>query len=258
MFVTIPYTYLIRHVSSGNLYHGSRTKIGCNPNELLKEEGYITSSKIVKKIIADEGLDSFEIVNIEIFEDTNSARLAEEKYHNEFNVRDNVYYLNQWNAGHKWYCEGHSNETRSKISASLIGKMSGEKHPLYGKKHSEETKEKFKYRKYASGENHYMHGKSRSEESKRKTSETLKGMFLGEKSCWYGKKGELAANYGNMLSDEAKKSIGDKNRGRKHTEEEKAKMRIRDICPHCGKESTRSIITRYHRDNCKHKVKDAA
>lgn len=239
-----PYTYLIKHKVSGKLYHGSRTAKNCHPNELLKENGYLTSSKIVKNIIEKEGIDSFDIIEIEIFESKESARLSEERYHRSFDVKSNVCYLNQWNAGNKWFCKEHTDETKAKISSSLIGKMAGENHPMFGKKHSKETLEKFKRRNYSSGENHYMHGKKRSEEAKNKTSETLKGMFVGEKSCWYGKTGELAPNYGN-----------------KHSEETKAKMRAsrpKVICPHCNKEGWVSNFKRFHLDNCKHKIKEVS
>ncbi len=242
--MTKPYTYLIRHKPSGLLYHGSRTSKTCDPSELLKTNGYKTSSKIVKELIATDGLDSFEILNIEVWEDTDSAGLAESQYHKIFEVKSNICYMNQWNAGEKWYCSGHTDETKAKISSSLVGKMAGENHPLYGKKHTDETKEKFKYRNYCSGENHYAYSKKRSDDSKRKTSESLKGKFIGEKSCWFGKKGELSTFYGSKHSDEAK-----------------AKMRSsrpRVKCPHCNKEGDVMNMKRWHFDNCKHKIQEAA
>jgi group I intron endonuclease len=68
--------------------------------------------------------------------------------------------------------------------------LSGENHPMYGKHHSEETKQKMsenhadfsgennpRYGKgyLIAGENHPMYGKHHSEESKQKMSETMKG-----------------------------------------------------------------------------------
>lgn len=61
-----PYTYILRHVSSGRLYIGSKTAkstyIKANPQSLL--ERYFTSSNIVKQIIKTQGPSSFEVVQI--------------------------------------------------------------------------------------------------------------------------------------------------------------------------------------------------
>jgi hypothetical protein len=61
--MTIPYFYIIRHKQSGLLYAGSRWKNGCEPNELLRPNGYYTSSKIVKKLLKEDP-DCFEIIHI--------------------------------------------------------------------------------------------------------------------------------------------------------------------------------------------------
>lgn len=66
----------------------------------------------------------------------------------------------------------------------------GEKHPLYGKHHSEETKEKI--------------------------STALSGTNIGDKN----------PNYGKKLSDETKYKIHLANKGRRHSDEAKAKMSI--------------------------------
>ena len=55
-----PYFYIIRH-KSGMLYAGSRWNRKAKQNELLAEDGYHTSSKVVKGMIAEDGLDSFKV-----------------------------------------------------------------------------------------------------------------------------------------------------------------------------------------------------
>jgi hypothetical protein len=68
----VPYFYIIQHSISGLLYAGSRrstikTKFsnnGCNPIEFMVLGGYCTSSNIVKKIIKDDGLLSFNVIII--------------------------------------------------------------------------------------------------------------------------------------------------------------------------------------------------
>ena len=47
------------------MYAGCRYKKGCLPDELLKEGGYFTSSKIIKNIIKNQGIKSFEVLRID-------------------------------------------------------------------------------------------------------------------------------------------------------------------------------------------------
>ena len=87
-----------------------------------------------------------------------------------------------------------SEETRRKLSEAKKGLLSGEKNPMFGKHHSEETKQKI-------GEVHK--GKHIYEEQKKKLSIALKGR---------------------IMSDEHKKKIGEASKGRHHSEESKKKM----------------------------------
>ena len=87
-----------------------------------------------------------------------------------------------------------SEETKKKLSESKKGLLSGEKNPMFGKHHSEETKQKI-------GGVHK--GKHISEEQKKKLSVALKGR---------------------IMSDEHKKKIGEANKGRHHSEESKKKI----------------------------------
>lgn len=64
-----PYFYIIKHIPSGKLYAGSRWAVGCYPEELLKPDGYLTSSTSVHKLIEKDGLNSFEIVGSEEMDD---------------------------------------------------------------------------------------------------------------------------------------------------------------------------------------------
>jgi hypothetical protein len=73
-------------------------------------------------------------------------------------------------------------ETRNKISESL----KGENHHMYGKRHTEESKNKMseskkKISKLISGKNHHMYGKTHTTESKKKMSESRIGSSLSEK-----------------------------------------------------------------------------
>ncbi len=340
--IRVPYTYLIRHKESGNLYHGSRTAKNCHPDELLKENGYHSSSKIIKEMIKEQGLEAFEIVNIEVYSDIREARLAEEKYHKEYDVRGNVYYFNQHNAGEKFSTTGikcaHSKETIEKISNTLLkyfadnpeiakkhseklkGRPSGMKghimseeqrskiskaryemiernpnvilkgkdHPMYGKKHTEETLDKLRkastklweneeYRNKVteslSGENNPNYGKSMSEEQKKKLSEAHKGKTHSEetkkKMSESGKLKKLSedhkqkianSNKNKIVSEETRKKLSNAQKGKKASEETKKKMsdsqkkRAKLTCPHCNKQTDSGNAKQYHFDKCKQKT----
>jgi len=96
-----------------------------------------------------------------------------------------------------------SDETKLKISKSRIGtkhsmatrlKFSnqrvGDKNSMYGKKHSEETKEKIgaKSKINSNGNKNGMFGKKHSNETKEKISNTLSSINSGENNPFYGKK----------------------------------------------------------------------
>lgn len=102
-------------------------------------------------------------------------------------------------------------ETKRKISMAL----SGYRHPLYGKHHSDSTKKKISEAK--KGEKNPLYGKPLSDEAKRKKSEAVRG----NKNPFYGK----------THSEEAKKKISNAtagknnpNYGKRHTEDVKNKI----------------------------------
>ena len=59
-----PYFYIIRNKNSGLKYAGCKYSKDSDPSNLLTTSGYLTSSKVIHRIIASEGIDSFEILEI--------------------------------------------------------------------------------------------------------------------------------------------------------------------------------------------------
>ena len=70
-----PYTYLLRHAPTNKVYYGVRwknIKLGLSAEEDLWR-GYFTSSKVIKQLIKDYGVDSF---TYEIRREFNSVKTA--------------------------------------------------------------------------------------------------------------------------------------------------------------------------------------
>lgn len=64
---TIPYFYIIRHISTGRMYAGSKYAKGCNPDYFMIKGGYTTSSNTINDIISKDGIKSFEILRIDTY-----------------------------------------------------------------------------------------------------------------------------------------------------------------------------------------------
>jgi hypothetical protein len=117
----------------------------------------------------------------------------------------------------------HTDETKQKISAKLKGKFSGDKHPMWGKHHSDTAK--MKMSKRMSGEKNPRFGMHCSDVTKQKISKT----HLGKK-----------------LSDEHKRKISENNTrpmlGKHHTEESKNRMSLSHVGK-CHTEETKKKMS---------------
>ena len=172
--MTVPYTYLLKHIPTGKFYYGCRFAEGCNPADFWKD--YKTSSKYVKQLIEQYGADSFVFEIRKTFDDKQSARNWETKVLKKLNVVSRKDFLNMTdnisispeaaskgkkgkvgiykisqeqinaikkaNTGLK-----RSEEVKKKMSNSAKGKRSGDMNPMFGKKMSEETKQKMRLAK---------------------------------------------------------------------------------------------------------------
>ena len=143
-------------------------------------------------------------------------------------------------------------------------KVSGENNPMYGDKFYRSEEGYNRQREAVLGEKNG----SKSEVSRKKISESKLGKkrypFSDE---WKAKMAESASGennsrYGVTLTDEIKKKIGDKMKGRKQSPETVAKKaeairglkREKKLCPHCNNEVAVNGYVRWHGDNCKQKA----
>lgn len=92
-----PYFYIIQHINSGVYYAGAKYAKNANPDNLLRPDGYQTSSKVIQQIILDEGLESFVIRKIKVFETGGEALEYESRFLRKVNASFNEFFLNRSN-----------------------------------------------------------------------------------------------------------------------------------------------------------------
>ena len=165
-----------------------------------------------------------------------------QSHHNEYHSQSEETRKKRSESQKKYYAEHPvTDETRAKRSASLKGRpgLSGKDHPMYGKHHTEESRQKMRDNlPDQSGENNPFYGKRHSEESRKKISESGKGKHSGENNGMYGK--HLSDDHRRKMSESLKKAWTEEKRqlarernsgenapmfGRHHTEETKQKIR---------------------------------
>ncbi len=150
-----PFTYLIGWSQLNRFYYGVRYGKNTHPNTLWKT--YFTSSKTVHAMRIEYG--EPDVIQIrKIFKNVQSARVWEFKVLRRLNAITNKKMINLTQAAGIPICS-----------------FPGELNPMYGRKHSEETKNKIRQKAL---------GRKRSVESKNKNIDRNKG----EKNPFYGKK----------------------------------------------------------------------
>lgn len=111
--MSIPFTYCIYHIPNDLHYYGCRYAKDADPEQLWKT--YFTSSREVKKLIKEYGLESFIIKKIKIFKTISEARSYEHKFLKRINAAKNPKWLNKQNEDGKFLCTGHSEATKEKF-----------------------------------------------------------------------------------------------------------------------------------------------
>lgn len=164
-----PFTYLIYCKSTKQYYYGVRYSKNCSPTDLWKT--YFTSSSYVKELIKKYGKSDFLFEIRKLFNNSNDARIWEQKVLLKLNVSVRADFINKTNTGlvtgenRIWITNGTDNKfieyselpiyplwikgrtfsenTRKKISKANKGKLSGDTNPMFGKTHSIEQRKKF-------------------------------------------------------------------------------------------------------------------
>jgi hypothetical protein len=113
-----PYFYIIQHEPSGNFYAGCKINSYADSSNLMTEHGYKTTSKIVKKLIKEDGLSSFKILKIKHFGNKEDTLDYETKFLQKVNAAKNPKFLNLHNGGKNFVNKGGY-----KLSESTKNKM---------------------------------------------------------------------------------------------------------------------------------------
>lgn len=92
-----PYFYIIQEKSTGIYYAGSKYAKDANYTNLLTEFGYKTSSNTITKLINENGVDSFIIRRIRVFDDKIKAYEYETKFLKKINASKNNNFYNLHN-----------------------------------------------------------------------------------------------------------------------------------------------------------------
>jgi hypothetical protein len=172
LIMSIPYTYLIKHIPTGLVYYGVRYAQNCKPDDLWVS--YFTSSKKVKALIKQTSKDSFAFEVRRTFSDVDKAREWEHKVLRRLNVVRRKDFLNMTNGKSLPPRYGpRSEETKRKMSKprnAKFGPVSDERklkvsEALKGRPRSEETKNRISKSNL---------GKTKSLEHRKKISDAIK------------------------------------------------------------------------------------
>ena len=97
MDIYIPYFYIIQNKHTSIYYVGSKYGKDANPETFMKENGYITSSKIIKEIIQDSGIDTFIVRKLKTFKNANDAYTYESRFLKKVDAKNNPKFYNGHN-----------------------------------------------------------------------------------------------------------------------------------------------------------------
>lgn len=163
-----------------------------------EDDSYLGSGKILQRAILKYGKENFKRDILYISKNSEENNLKEKEFIKKFNaIEDRTFYniAEGGDGGDIFHILPIEQQEQLKEKARL--RCSGSGNPMYGKHHSEETKDKLRqidksytksqeYRdnmsKIKSGEGNGMYGKHHSEESKQKMSESKKGKKIGKEN----------------------------------------------------------------------------
>lgn len=239
--MTVPFTYIITHIPTGVKYYGARWKKGCHPNDLGST--YFSSSKFMKRIISEEGVDNFHFEIRKIFQNAIEAISWETKFLTRVDAARSNKWFNKHNnqgtpkfvnvGGYKLSERAKQNmrkpkspEHKAKLKAHLdvkrvIPKWTDEKKTALSTKMSGERNHNF-------GRSDHPGAIKFQEIAKRRKGKTMEELYGADRAADIISRSKV-----NQPASRALRVV---------------------ICPHCNKEGKGGNMSRYHFDNCKRKA----
>ncbi len=111
--IGIPYFYIIKHKPTGKYYAGCKINLEADSSNLMTDNGYKTTSKVVKSLIKTDGLESFEVLRIRHFSLPEEALNYETRFLMKVNAAENPMFLNRHNGGKNFCNKGGYNLSES-------------------------------------------------------------------------------------------------------------------------------------------------
>jgi len=198
---------------------------------------YLGSGKLLKRAIKKYGKNNFVKEILEICNNLTDLEEREKFWIKELDSINNGYNLTEGGTGGDTFTNNsNKEEIRNKLKKRIVSEevkmirlnnltpfQYGENHPNFGKKQSQETKEKRLISFQKKGFNSPMEGKNHTEETKQK---------IREKKI------------GTIISEETKEKM-------RNSSNKGGKQKI-FVCPYCNKQGGNTMF-RWHFENCKNK-----
>ncbi|AEO93589.1 homing endonuclease [Bacillus phage G] len=156
-------------------------------------DSYLGSGKLIKQAIEKNGKENFTREILAYAYSYEELGLLEIEFIKKYDAVNSTEFYNIHAGGYGGELRDGWNEERWEEYRNLLSELlSGENHPLYGKNHSNETKEKISQRQLE-------HWANISEEDRKEFSRIMSEAVSGEKN----------PNYGNKWSEEKKKQLSE-------------------------------------------------
>jgi hypothetical protein len=223
-----PYFYIIRHKPTQKYYAGCKINSEADSSNLMKKDGYKTTSKIIKEIIENDGLESFEILKIKEFDSSEKTLLYETRFLVKVNAAENEKFFNQHNGGKNFVNKGGY-----KLSENTKNKMRKPKSEETIRKQKEALKKRNKESWIKAVETRKKNGPPKISDELRKKRKEFNQRYWNEKTKEEQRNRMIEFYKKNPISEETRNKLkkvnsGENNNmfGKKHNEEARKKMRL--------------------------------
>lgn len=224
----IPYFYIIKHKPTQKYYAGCKINSSADSSNLMAENGYKTTSKVIKELIKKDSLNAFEILKIKHFNTPEETLCYETKFLQKVNAAENPKFFNKHNGGKNFVNKGGY-----KLTESTKNKMRKPKSKETIEKQNKEKRNRLKevYQKMV--ETRRKNGLPWVSEDQKEKVKDFNKKYWNNQTKEEQKLRMIEYYKKNPISEETKKKLKQINNGKnnsmygkKHNEETKEKMKL--------------------------------